>query len=196
VKGKVERPMDFIREGFWRGYEFRGIRRANEDLAAFLEEKSQRIHGTTGERVCDMFERERPFLKPLPPAPCDVSMRLYRKVHKDCTISVEGSLYEVPHKLVGKRIVVRLKDGTLRVYDNDVLLATHAQSPAKGRLIRLPGLREAILADDKMNARKYNRGRRGKGKATISPSLGRYAVDVQRRPLSIYASIGGGVGYV
>ncbi len=91
VKGKVERPMDFIREGFWRGYSFTDIETANRDLLEFLEEKSHRIHGTTGEKVCDMFATEKPFLMPLPPTTCDVSMRLYRKVEKDCTISVEGT---------------------------------------------------------------------------------------------------------
>jgi len=66
----------------------------------------------------------------------------------------------------------------------------------KGKLVQLPGLRAAILADREMNARKYARRPKGKGKATISPRLGKYAVDVQRRPLSVYAQIGGGVGYV
>jgi len=196
VKGKVERPMDFIREGFWRGYQFRDIETANRDLMAFCEEKSHRIHGTTGEKVIDRFESEKAFLAGLPPSVCDVSMRLYRKVHKDCTISVEGSRYEVPHTLVGKKIVVRLKDGCLRIFNGDSLVATHASSPVKGKLVQLPGLRAAILADREMNARKYARPPKGKGKATISPTLGRYRVDVQRRPLSIYARIGGGVGYV
>jgi len=196
VKGKVERPMDFIREGFWRGYQFTGIETANLDLLVFIEEKSHRIHGTTGERVCDMFANEKPFLMPLPPTTCDVSMRLYRKVETDCTISVDGSRYEVPHTLVGKKIVVRLNDSVLRVYDGDRLMATHTQSPVKGKLVQLAGLRAAILADREMNARKYARPPKGKGKATISPRLGKYQVDVQRRPLSVYAQIGGGVGYV
>jgi transposase len=196
VKGKVERPMDFIREGFWRGYQFRDIETANRDLVAFCEEKSHRIHGTTGEKVIDRFTSEKAFLLPLPPSMCDVSMRLYRKVHKDCTISVDGSRYQVPHKLVGKRIVVRLKDGILRIFDGDCLLATHTQSPTKGKLVELPGLKDAILADREMNARKYARPPKGKAKATRSPILGRYRVDVQRRPLSIYARIGGSVGYV
>jgi transposase len=195
VKGKVERPMGTIREGFWRGYQFTDIETANRDLMAFNEEKSHRIHGTTGEKVCDMFASEKPFLMPLPRTSCDVSMRLYRKVEKDCTISVEGSRYEVPHTLVGKKITVRLKDGVLRVFDVDCLVATHAQSPVKGKLVQLPGLRAAILADREMNARKYARPPKGKGKATRSPRLGKYAVDVQRRPLSIYAAIGGGVAY-
>ena len=192
VKGKVERPMDFIREGFWRGYQFTDIETANQDLLSFLEEKAQRIHGTTGEKVADMFEQEKPFLMPLPPAPCDVSERLYRIVNKDCTISVEGSRYEVPHTLVGKRIVARLKDGDLRVFDGDELVATHTQSASKGRLVQLPGLRAAILADRQMNARKYDHRSKGKAKATISPMMGKYCVDVQTRPLDVYRQIGGG----
>ena len=192
VKGKVERPMDFIREGFWRGYSFTDVKTANQDLLSFLEEKAQRIHGTTGEKVADMFEQEKPFLLGLPPGVCDVSERLYRIVNKDCTISVEGSRYEVPHTLVGRKIIARLKDGVLRVFDGDTLVATHTQPVAKGKLVQLPGLRAAILADQRMNARKYDHRGKGKAKATISPAAGEYAVDVQTRPLDVYRRIGGG----
>jgi transposase len=195
VKGKVERPMDFIREGFWRGYGFTDPDAANRDLGAFLEEKAQRIHGTTGERVCDRFQAEQAFLLPLPRGRCDVSERLYRKVHKDCTLSFEGSRYQVPHTLVGQRILIRFQEGVLRIFDGDRLVATHLQSPQKGRLVALPGLREAILADREMNARKYASPPKGKAKATLSPHLGRYAVEVQRRPLSVYGRIGGEVAH-
>lgn len=92
VKGKVERPMYHVREGFWRGYVFTDLETANRDLHAWRKEQSERIHGTTKERVVDRFEREKSFLAPLPPSGCDVSERLYRKVTKDCRISVEGSL--------------------------------------------------------------------------------------------------------
>jgi len=187
--------MDFIREGFWRGYGFTDPDAANRDLGAFLEEKAQRIHGTTGERVCDRFQAEQAFLLPLPRGRCDVSERLYRKVHKDCTLSFEGSRYQVPHTLVGQRILIRFQEGVLRIFDGDRLVATHLQSPQKGRLVALPGLREAILADREMNARKYASPPKGKAKATLSPHLGRYAVEVQRRPLSVYGRIGGEVAH-
>ena len=195
VKGKIERPMDFVREGFWRGYEFINLNIANCDLLEFLEEKSHRIHGTTNQKVIDRFEREKQFLLGLPKSICDVSEKLYRKVHKDCTISVDGSRYEVPHTLVGKKIIVRLKDSVLRVFNDDLLLATIDQSQVRGKLVRLPGLREAIRADHKMNARKWAHPKHGKGKATRSPILGKYGVDVQVRDLDIYASIGGEVAY-
>jgi len=196
VKGKVERPMDFIRESFWRGYQFTNIQTANADMFIFLEEKSRRIHGTTAEKVVDRFERERQFLLPLPRSVVDVSEKLYRKVHKDCAISVDGSRYEVPHTLVGRKIIVRLKDGILRVFDGDTLVAVHTQSSVKGKLVELPGLCKAIMSDREMNARKWIHPKRGKGKATRSPLSGRYYVDVQHRPLSVYAKIGGGVSYV
>ena len=195
VKGKVERPMDFIREGFWREYSFTNIETANRDLHEFLELKARRVHGTTHETVVARFESEKEFLKPLPRTTCDVSARLYRKVHKDCTISVEGSLYEVPHTLVGKKILVRLKDGVLRIYDGATLVATHSQTPIKGRIVQLPGLREAILADRQMNARKYDFARKGKAKATRSPARGKYNIDVQQRSLDVYQQIGGGVAH-
>jgi len=195
VKGKVERPMDFIREGFWRGYAFTDRKTANRDLLLWLDEKAQRIHGTTKEKVSDRHEREKAFLMALPPTFCDVSVRLYRKVHKDCTISVDGSRYEVPHKLVGKKIIARMRDGILRIFDGDTLMATRPESDQKGKLVQLPGLREAIRDDREMNARKYAQPKKGKAKATISPAVGKYQVDVESRPLSIYRQIGGDVAH-
>jgi hypothetical protein len=145
--------------------------------------------------VCDRFAAERAFLLPLPLVRCDVSQRLYRKVHKDCTVSFEGCRYQVPYTLVGTRVLIRFQEGQLRIFDGDRLVATHAQSSVKGRLVELPGLREAILADRQMNARKYASPAKGKAKATLSPRLGRYAIEVQRRPLSVYGRLGGEVAH-
>jgi hypothetical protein len=118
-------------------------------------------------------------------------------VAKDCTFSVEGVLYEAPHTLVGKKIVIRRKDGVLRIFDGDTLVAIHAESKIRGTLVKLAGLREAIRADRKMNARKWSHFKKGKGKAksTISPVAGKYFVEVQSRPLDIYRQIGGEVAY-
>ena len=145
--------------------------------------------------MCDRFQAERSFLLPLPRVRCDISERLYRKVHKDCTLSFEGSRYQAPHTLVGQRVLVRSQEGVLRIFDGDRVVATHPQSPAKGRLVLLPGLREAILADREMNARKYASPVKGKARATLSPRLGKYPIDVQRRSLAEYGRIGGEVAH-
>jgi hypothetical protein len=95
VKGKVERPYSFIREGFWRGYGFACIETANRDLAEWLQVKDERVHGTTHEVVRVRFERELPYLMPTPLREFDTSYRVYRKVHKDCTVRFEGNSYVV-----------------------------------------------------------------------------------------------------
>ena len=51
VKGKVERPYSFIREGFWRGYGYFHLDTANRDLMTWLTKKEQRVYGTTHEMV-------------------------------------------------------------------------------------------------------------------------------------------------
>jgi transposase len=90
VKGKVERPYHFIREGFWRGYGFICRETANRDLLQWIELKDRRIHGTTHEVVSERFEREQPHLQVLPPQAFDTSWRAYRTVNKDCTESWSG----------------------------------------------------------------------------------------------------------
>jgi len=215
VKGKIERPMDFIRESWWRGYEFTSLEQANRDLQEWLAQKSERVHGTTRERVDVRFEREKPHLTALPPQRCDVSQRLTRDVHKDCTISVDANVYVLPHILVGLTVTVRVKDRRLRIFGPDGQLVEEYDMPeGKGHIVGLDrGYYEALLADKELQKRKF--GNRGKGKQkgrarirpTISPAAPRHGVvvepiaslvpglTVEHRSIDEYASLGGEVGY-
>jgi transposase len=46
-KGKVERPFDYIRERFWRGYRFMEIDRTNGELQAWLDQTIRKRSGST-----------------------------------------------------------------------------------------------------------------------------------------------------
>jgi len=188
VKGKVERPFSFIREGFWRGYGFTCIETANRDLADWLTIKDERVHGTTHEVVRLRYERELPFLKPTPLRPFDTSYRVYRKVHKDCTVRFEGNSFVVPHALVGKAVVLRVKDKSMRVFTDNRLVVTYTIPDGRGHLVQEKRFYEALRKDMAMNARKYCHARPAKGRAklTKSPERPLYDMDVQIRPLSIY----------
>ena len=196
VKGKVERPFDFIREDFWRGYPFATLAQANQDLHVWLAQAAERVHGTTRQVVRERFARERPTLLALPPAPCDVSLRLTREVRKDCRISVDGNYYLVSHRYVGKQVTVRLHHTTLRIYHDATLLATYAIPAEKGQVVGdAAAIYAAVRADRALNARKYAHPRPGKATATISPTAPRYPVEVTTRPLTEYDVLGGGIGY-
>jgi transposase len=195
VKGKVERPYSFIREGFWRGYGFVCLETANRDLLAWLERKEKRIHGTTHEVVCLRFAREAPHLNALPRQAFDTSYRIYRKVHKDCTVRFENNSYVVPHTLVGKKIILRVKDRVMRIFSDDSLIVTYEIPEGKGHLVQDKRFYEALKKDQDMNQRKYSRARRRKGRAkyTISPLKPPYDMDVEIRPMAIYDHAGGEV---
>lgn len=199
VKGKVERPIKYIRESFWRGYSFTGIERANVDLEAWLLAKEQRVHGTTHERITARFDRERPCLRSLPLHEFDTSYRVERCVWKDCFVNFDGNRYRVPHTMeclkhhTQPKVALRFKDAVLRVFDGTELMVTYAVPDGKGHVVEDPALREALRTDVENNRRKYGRARaKCKGRAikkTISPSIPAYALEVERRPMSVYEGL-------
>ncbi len=191
VKGKVERPFDFIREGFWRGYAFVDVPTVNKDVQVWLNQKRERVHGTTHERVSARFERERPYLQPLPLPSFDTSTRLYRDVRKDCTIRIESNNYVVDHRLVGKKVLARVKDRQLRIFDGDRLVVTYAMPEGKGHLVEDKRFYEALKADKEMQARKYAHARQGKGRAkqTISPQPSALELEVETRDMAVYEEV-------
>ena len=67
TKGKVERPIRYVRENFFYAREFLNDADLNERAERWLEGTANvRRHGTTGERPLDRFERdERHVLRPL-----------------------------------------------------------------------------------------------------------------------------------
>jgi len=195
VKGKVERPYHFIREGFWRGYSFVNLKAANRDLLEWLQKKDERVHGTTHEKITVRFEREKPYLGRLPLYEFDTSYRAYRKVHKDCTVHFEGNQYVVPHRYVGKEVVVRIKERDLRICADHRHLVTYVVPEDKGHLVQDPRFYEALRQDREMNRRKYTHGYRGKGRArgTKSPSRMLYEMDVEVRPVGTYTRVAEGM---
>jgi transposase len=189
VKGKVERPYSFIREGFWRGYGFISTISANRDLQDWLKKKDERVHGTTHEVVMQRFRREEPHLTGLPSQVFDTSYRIYRKVQKDCIVRFEGNSYVLPHTLVGKEVLLRVKGSSMRIFRDNELIVTYEVAKGKGNLIQDKRFYEALRKDRKMNARKYGnkeRNKKGRAKNTISPLKPLYAMDVEVRPVAIY----------
>lgn len=191
VKGKVERPYHFIREGFWRGYSFTGLKTANRDLLEWLQKKDERVHGTTHEKITVRFEREKPYLGRLPWYEFDTSYRAYRKVHKDCAVHFEGNQYLVPHRYVGKKVVMRIKERALRIYADERLLVAYEIPEGKGHLVGDPRFYEALRQDREMNRRKYTQERvhKGRAKQTKSPSRMLYEMDVEVRPVGAYTKV-------
>ena len=187
VKGKVERPYTFIREGFWRGYGYVNTARANKDLWSWILKKDERVHGTTHEKISVRFGREQPHLTSIPYQAFDTSYRIYRKVYKDCTVHFESNRYVLPHPLVGKQVILRMKNDQLRIFENHHLVVVYDIPQTKGNLVQKKRFYEALKKDLDMNRRKYNHSRKkGRAKQTISPTAPEYEMDVEIRSILEY----------
>jgi hypothetical protein len=71
TKGKVERPVSYLRSSFLYGREFLGDADLADQCTRWLTDVANvRIHGTTGERPDERFQRdEQATLQPLAPRP-------------------------------------------------------------------------------------------------------------------------------
>jgi transposase len=192
VKGKVERPMDYLRERFWRGYTFQSIEQANIDVLKWLDEiANKRVHGTHRKPVGVQWNRETGCLGELPAKEYDTSLKVYRKVYKDCQVSYNCNWYVLPESAVGHKILLKIKNGIIRFYDDDQLLTTYPESEGKHNLVVNPMFYEQLKKDRLQNKRKYGRK---KGKATRSLVNSSLYPEVSHRPLSeyeVYAQGGG-----
>lgn len=70
TKGKVERPVGYVRSSFFYGRDFLNDDDLNHQAFSWRDTTANvRIHGTLKERPIDRFEAEREALKPLPARP-------------------------------------------------------------------------------------------------------------------------------
>ena len=194
VKGKVERPIRFVREDFWRGYGYRGLSEANQDLMAWLKAAERAVHGTTRQTISERFELERGYLGGLPGVAFDTSERYFRTVHKDCCIRLGYNRYMLPHQEIGKKVIIRVKDGTVRVFDGASLLVTYQIPQGKGHLVADERFIKALKADPEQNRMKYRLpSLRHKGTAkTIGIVKPGYDIWVQKRDILVYDTVAGG----
>jgi transposase len=192
VKGKVERPLDYIRERFWRGYCFESLQKANADLRHWLDTvANQREHGTHRQEVIDRWHQEKSLLGPLPASDYDTSLKVFRKVYRDCLISYQANHYLLPHHVVGKRVMLKIKDGTIRFFYDDQLLVTYKQSDGRHQLVGNRFFYEQLKADRNQQKRKYGRN---KGAATRGLTNASLFPQVMYRPLSDYDRLAQGGG--
>ena len=97
------------------------------------------------------------------------------------------------HHLVGKTVLLRVKNKDMRIFDDDCLIVAYKIPEGKGHLVQDKKFYEALRKDKEMNKRKYGNGKRSKGRAksTISPLKPRYDMDVEIRSLHIYDAAAG-----
>jgi len=187
TKGKIERPVGYIREDFWLGRTFWDLA---DLIAQWLEwlttVANVRLHGTTGARPVDRWAAEQ--LQALPPQPHDPLLTIERQLSRDGFVSVRGNQYAVPLAHHRSPIEVRLHALTCELYVAGTWLATYALAPGRGALCREP----LALAPTAQWPHVPRRAGLAAGLPVLPPTLAWLRHDVERRDLAVYETVGAG----
>ena len=129
-KPRVERPMPYVRDSFWRGRTFTSL----EDMQADALRWSREVAGTRSSRALDgaapatVFAAvEAPTLKALPATPFVLASWSTAKVGPDIHIKVGPCLYSVPWALIGERVHARSTATMVQVVHDGSVVASHVR---------------------------------------------------------------------
>ena len=145
-KGRVERTIRFIREGFFEARPFTNLVDLNHQALRWRNEALQRPHPDHKPRcVLELFQEEKLRLLPLPQHP--FAIEFLKPVCSPKTIYVRFDLndYSIPPEAVGKKLTLAASDTRVRILDGDTVLVTHPRSYHRHELIENPAHRRALL---------------------------------------------------
>jgi len=129
-KGKVERGVGYVQSNALKGRSFASLADQNLHLEQWESTVADtRIHGTTRQQVCKVFEEmERKALLPLPAGRFPFFHEARRSVHRDGHVEVQKAYYSVPPEYLGRRVWVRWDGRMVRVFNQRLeQITVHAQ---------------------------------------------------------------------
>lgn len=129
-KPRVERPMPYVRDSYWRGRTFT----SREAMQAEAVRWSKDVAGARSCRPLDgaapaaVFAAvEAPALRPLPTSPFVLATWSTGKVGPDIHVKVGPCLYSVPWRLIGQQVHARSTATMVQVTHEGKVVATHVR---------------------------------------------------------------------
>ena len=136
-KPKVERGVQYVRERFFKGGEFKDLGHLRYEAARWCRDVAgRRIHGTTRSQPLQVFlDEERQALHPWDGEPYEVTHWRNAKVHPDHHVACQYALYSVPAALCppGQQVEIGLGLKLVRIYHRGRLIKVHPRQPRGGR---------------------------------------------------------------
>ena len=148
-KGRVERPIGFVRRRFWPGRRFRDLLDLNTQAAVWRDDFANgRVHEVTGKVPQLVFEHEeKRRLKPIPETPFDTDDVEGMGVTKMFRVPFDRNRYSVPWRLASQQVLVRADDDSVSVFLETKRVAQHRRSWDIGQDIEHPSHKKGLLAE-------------------------------------------------
>lgn len=128
----VERQFDHIERNFIAGREFADFADANRQARSWCDKVNASFKRHLHASPRDLFALEASRLRPLPAWIPEVYALHQRIVDLEGYVHVDGHMYSVPYKLIGRTVEVRETKDQIRVFIGPREVASHALRAATG----------------------------------------------------------------
>lgn len=149
-KGRVERGVGYTKGNFLKGLEITSFEPINPAARLWIDTVANvRIHGETHRKPLEMFQEEKPLLRPLPLLPYDCAVIKPVSSSRCCRIEFQGNRYSVPHLYASQKLTLKIEPERLYLFHNEKLIATHLRSYDRRRNITDPDHEKELLVQRK-----------------------------------------------
>jgi len=177
-KGRAENAVGYLKKNFLAGLELSEFSAINPAAQIWLDTIANvRIHGETHRRPIDLYQEERPHLRPLNPMAYDIGRIETARVCKQFRVTLDTNRYSVPARYVGARVTLKAYPERVCIYWREQLIARHARSYERHQDIEDPDHAKTLIAQ-RANAREQRLWLRF---LALSPNAQRYYEGLEQR---------------
>ena len=129
-KGRVENFVGYVKKNFLAGLDIPpGLMAMNSASRQWLFSiANARIHAETRKVPAELFQIEKPALRPLPPVAADTSVTRLVRVTNRCRVVVDTNRYSVPSRYASQRLTLKAFPDRLCLYHDHNMVASHPRS--------------------------------------------------------------------
>lgn len=149
-KGRVESGVGYVKKNFLAGLDITDFNALSPAITHWLNTVANvRIHGETGKRPVDRFQRERQSMKCMPPYPYDIATIDQVRASRQFRVAVDGNRYSVPAEYAGAALTLKTYPDRICIYHQQKLIARHVRSYDRKKDFELPDHPKALLVQRK-----------------------------------------------
>jgi transposase len=128
-KGRVENAVGYVKKNFLAGLDIPDFAALNPACRNWLDSIANvRIHGQTRQKPLELFQKEKPFLNPLPANPFDVASVSQIRASSQFRITLDTNRYSVPAEYASTRLTLKAYSDRVCIYSEGNLIARHPRS--------------------------------------------------------------------
>ena len=128
-KGRVENGVGYVKKNLLSGLEITSFEAIQVEGRRWLDQTANvRLHGETHRKPAELFEQEKPHLKPLPVMPYDCAVIRPVGASRCCRIIFDANRYSVPPLYASQKLILKVEPTQLYIFHHEKLIATHGRS--------------------------------------------------------------------